>query len=112
VATAGLDRAVSIWDLRAPNAPAPAAQIPAAHAGEASAVAWHPGGAALASGGADGAVKLWDARRLGAGGGQLLGSFVGHVGGVAALEFSPDGEWLLSAGADACLCHWRVAGDG
>lgn len=112
VATVGLDRAINIWDLRQRNAGAPAARIADAHASEATAVAWHPGGAALASGGADAAVRLFDARRAGGGGGggaggALIGSYAGHTGAVARLGFSPDGNQLASAGADGCCALWR-----
>ncbi|KAI8474579.1 MAG: flagellar associated protein [Monoraphidium minutum] len=103
VATVGLDRAISIWDLRVPSKPA--LQIADAHKSESTAVAWHPGGGALASGGGDAAVRLWDWRAARA----ALGSYAGHTAGVARVAFSAGGGQLASGGADGCLIQWRVA---
>lgn len=107
----GLDRAISIWDLRTPKADAPALRIADAHASEATAVAWHPGGGAIASGGADAAVRLFDPRAAGinSGRGAMVGSYVGHMGPVAKVGFSADGNTLASVGGDGCLIQWRVA---
>lgn len=116
VATVGLDKAISIWDLRAPKSEAPALRIAGAHASEVLAVAWHPGGGMIATGGADAAVKLWDPRRAAGGvsapapaaAAAALCSYAGHMGAVAKLAFSPDGNQLGSVGADGCLIQWRV----
>jgi WD40 repeat protein len=97
-----MDRAITVWDLR--QVSKPAMKIPDAHQAEVTAVAWHPGGAVIASGGADAAVRTWDLR----GGGRAAGSFAGHAGAVAEMAFGPDGNQLASAGADGCLVQWRV----
>jgi WD40 repeat protein len=105
VATVGLDRAMSIWDLRQPRAERPALGLTGIHSGEATSVAWHPSGAGLATGGADGLVKLWDPRR----GAAPAGVYEGHMGPVARVVFGPDGNWLWSAARDGCLIQWSVA---
>jgi WD40 repeat protein/3',5'-cyclic AMP phosphodiesterase CpdA len=57
----------------------------------------------LASGDADGAVKLWDAEE-----GHLLRSLEGHPGGVQCVAFSPDARWLASGGADGAVRVWEA----
>jgi WD40 repeat protein len=62
-----------------------------------------PGGRALASGSADGAVRLWDIDR-----GRLVNVLGGHTNQVRAVRFTPDGRRLISAGDDATGRVWRV----
>src|SRR5262245_1572013 len=78
------------------------ADLPA-HDGGAACVAFAPGGATLATGGADAAVKLWDAATW-----QPRATLAGHAGPVHALAFSPDGATLASAGADRTVRLWDV----
>jgi WD40 repeat protein len=106
-----------------------------AHTSEALRVTWSPDGGRLATGGADGLVKLWrweaTARAdRGAGGpaaavttsygGEELATFEGHPEEVYALEFvargggnnggsggGPGGEWLV-AGSGESLFLWDV----
>ncbi len=75
------------------------------------ALAVRPDGQMLASGGSDGAVRLWElssgqlthtfARR------RLIGS--GHRGAISALAFHPDGLALYSASADGTVKEWNLA---
>jgi WD40 repeat protein len=67
-------------------------------------VAFSPGGPTLATGGADGVVRLRDART-----GELRGTLTGHAGAVAALAFAPQGDVLASGGYDRAVRLWDVA---
>ena len=68
------------------------------------AVAFSPDGARLATGGADGDVRVWDRKTLALSGLPLLG----HRKLVTSLAFSPDGRLLASAGNDLTIMLWDV----
>jgi WD40 repeat protein len=69
-------------------------------------VAASPDGKAVATGAADGTVKLWDATNL-----KPTASLAGaHPGGVRAVAFSPDGKLLASGGTDKTAKLWDVTG--
>jgi WD40 repeat protein len=59
------------------------------------ATAFSPDRALVATGSADGGVRLWDLAHE-----RLVNVFLGHNNLVRALAFTPDGERLVSAGAD------------
>lgn len=96
-----MDRCVSWWDTRLKDAPIRVARD--AHRHEATCVAVTGSGQLVASGGADCAVRLWDA-----GSGAPRGVLSGHTGAVRRLAFSPDDSQLASAGADSSLILWRL----
>jgi WD40 repeat protein/tRNA A-37 threonylcarbamoyl transferase component Bud32 len=62
------------------------------------AVAFSPDGTRVASGDAQGVVKVWD-RRVSR---EVL-TLPGHQGAVSAVAFSPDGMYLASGGADGAV---------
>lgn len=66
-------------------------------------VRWHPEGAYLASGHANGAVGIWDMRT-----GQMIGMLTDHLGYVSSLDWHPSGLLLASGSEDGTVCIWDV----
>lgn len=71
------------------------------HSAWAQAIAFHPGGRAVASGGFDGTIHIWD----GISGSQRL-VWPAHDDQVFDLEFSDTGARLFSASADGTVIVW------
>jgi eukaryotic-like serine/threonine-protein kinase len=69
-----------------------------------SALAYSRDGQLLASGGADGTIKTWEA-----GTGKLLRTIAGHAGPVSGVAFSPDGRLLASSSWDRTVKVWETA---
>jgi WD domain, G-beta repeat len=72
------------------------------HEGAVRALAASPDGPALASGGADGTIRLWDVRHPS----EDPAVWLAHPGGVTSLSFSRDGRRLASGGADKIPRIW------
>jgi WD40 repeat protein/nucleoside phosphorylase len=68
-----------------------------------NAVAWSPSGDLVASGHADGAVRLWDAAT-----GKAIRTLADHAGTVRSIAFSPDGQRLATGSADKTVRLWEV----
>ncbi|KAF7970642.1 hypothetical protein HWV62_23372, partial [Athelia sp. TMB] len=60
------------------------------------AVAFSPDGLRIASGSADGFVRVWDAET----GALIVAPFEGHTSDIQSVAFSPDGQWIASGSAD------------
>jgi WD40 repeat protein/serine/threonine protein kinase len=73
------------------------------HRGMILSVAWGPDDRWLATGGEDGAVRIWDTST-----GRLARALVGHSHGVRSVAFSPDGSLLASSGKDGTARLWET----
>ncbi|MEG4227311.1 caspase family protein [Microcoleus sp. N9_B2] len=75
------------------------------HNGSVPSVSFSPNGKIIASGGADGTIKLWTSE------GNLIKTIEkAHLPYVQSVEFSPDGLLLASAGNDGMVKLWTPEG--
>ena len=75
----------------------------AGHSGNVVTAAFSPEGSRLATGSADGSVRIWD---VSTGDQELV--LPGHARSVSWLAFSPDGTELVSAGEDGFVRVWAL----
>ncbi|KAL3492213.1 WD40-repeat-containing domain protein [Aspergillus germanicus] len=68
-----------------------------------SAVRFSPDAGMIASGGADGAIKVWDTST-----GKLIHTFEGHLAGVSTISWAPDGATIASGSDDKTIRLWNV----
>ncbi|KAI9168631.1 hypothetical protein H9P43_008004 [Blastocladiella emersonii ATCC 22665] len=100
-----------------------ASAVLSGHAGDVYTVAYHPGGAQLASGGYDRTVRIWDAATgapiktfAGTGGvhsssssgSSTSSSGTGHSLAVTATAFTPMGNLLVTGSKDSTLRFWDL----
>src|SRR5262249_37013788 len=72
--------------------------------GKIYAVALSPDSQRIVTGGADGAVRLWDVHT-----GKQVGSPIRHPSSVQAVAFSPDGQMILSGSSDQTARLWEAS---
>ncbi|MEU2391743.1 WD40 repeat domain-containing protein [Streptomyces sp. NPDC007369] len=113
-ATAGsgneaVERSVLLWDLTKPDRPQPLAGAQISERGHVMSLAFSPDGRLMATGTADGVLRLWNTADP-ARGITPYGELRGHQSDVRAVSFSPDGRSLVSGGADHTVRLWDVAG--
>ena len=75
------------------------------HYGAVRAVAFHPDGSLLVSGGDDDSIRLW---QLAAGRWTEHQILRGHMGAVLTVAFSPDGQLLATGSADTTIRLWDL----
>jgi WD40 repeat protein len=72
--------------------------------GQVNAVVFSPKGDLLASGGADGTIKIWNVAY-----GEQLRTLVGHTQNVSSVAFSADGRVIASGSYDYSAKLWDAA---
>ncbi len=77
------------------------------HTNAIRAIAFHPDGDRLATGGCDATIRLWSLRD---GEGAIVG--VHNDGDACAVAFTPDGSRLISGGHDGSVRSWGVPDHG
>ncbi len=105
LATAGVDRALHVWDVTQRHNPKRTEvqkTIEAAEEHDIFAVAFSPEGTRIACGGSR-LIHIWnlcdDSRPL---------VLQGHTASVFSVAFSPDGATLVSGSADCTVCLWEA----
>lgn len=99
VATAGYDRAVTLWDASTGQR----RHHIEVHNGAVFDLAFSPDGKVLASASADQTLKLWNTAT-----GERLDTLNQPEGGQHSVLFTPDGKFILAAGADKKIRKWHL----
>ena len=99
IATAGYDRAVTLWDA----ATGERLHHIEVHNGAIFDLAFSPDGKVLASASADQTVKLWNTAT-----GERLDTLNQPEGEQYSVTFTSDGKFVLAAGADKKIRQWRL----
>lgn len=103
VASGGLDRKISLWDL---NGGGKKLEIPVGEdentaKGSVYALAVTPN--IIASGGPESIVRVWDSRS-----GKRITKFVGHTDNVRDILVAEDGDTILTASSDQTVKVWSM----
>lgn len=98
IASAGVDKAVRIWDVQTGSL----VKTLKGHSNFIDSVVFSPDGKRLLTAAEDGTVKLWDADS-----GTCTDTFRGHRDSGLFAVFFPDGERVASGGYDGIIRLWR-----
>ncbi|CAG9460280.1 unnamed protein product [Pedinophyceae sp. YPF-701] len=98
----GADRRITHWDVRRPQ---PLDITEDAAKDNITSAALNPSATMLATGSADGEVRLWAVEPRAR---KLLASAQVHAGYVTGVTFSSDGRSLISVGVDGMCAFWAV----
>jgi WD40 repeat protein len=97
LASAGVDKAVKLWDVPGSFE----RQQLTGDRGEIRCVTFAPDGQTLASAASDHTITLWDLKTS-----QPRQELTGHVGDVRSVVFLPDGTRLISGSVDKTIRFW------
>ena len=101
LASAGVDKEIRLWSLRAGRFEPKSVPPLQDHLGAVTALAFSPDGKTLASGSEDEMIRLWDPEL-----GDLRAKLDGHADAVTLLAFRHDSRMLVSAGEDETVKFW------
>ena len=74
-----------------------------AHSKEAICLAYTTQGTAVATGGGDGTIKVWDVEQ-----GKEIANFTKQKKAISALSFSPDDQFLVTCSVDRNIQIWKI----
>ncbi|KAG1653857.1 hypothetical protein FOA52_007561 [Chlamydomonas sp. UWO 241] len=108
VIAAGQDRSMTFYDIRSPT---PGRCVPGAHDGEVTCIATSATGGLVATGGSEGAVKVWSTST-----GALLATGACHTAAVCNVRFTAECEaanalrelTLVSVACDGTIAAWHM----
>jgi WD repeat-containing protein 48 len=102
VASGGLDRKISLWDL---NGTGQTSQIVVGedNSAKGSVYALDVTDSLLAAGGPESVVRVWDPRS-----GKRVTNFVGHTDNVRSVLINQDGDTIVTASSDQTVKVWSM----
>jgi WD repeat-containing protein 48 len=103
VASGGLDRKISLWDLNGAGKKLDIAVGEDEKAAKGSVYALAATPNLIASGGPEGIVRVWDSRS-----GKRITKFVGHTDNVRDILVARDGDMILTAASDQTVKVWSM----
>jgi WD40 repeat protein len=106
VAAASAERRVVVWST---DEWYQVSTLEEGHRGEVRSLAYAPDGRTLATAGADGSVKLWDASGYGGSIGDLQAVIKSSLRTVDSVALAPDGRTLATGGTDKTVMLWDTA---